>query len=172
VEINDALRGLFESIERVDWFGAVGEPIRTAVAQPLTISRVRSWPDTLRVMRTRQTDEFLTESRNLLYAESNAMSLKRMSQKDLARSFNRWVDEVHAEIEGPVNAACTRLPPDVAGEYRDTLRWLLLMASVVAYHGLSNMTNRLYASAFDLLADGHCVCGWAGEFPSGSLVVY
>lgn len=163
-----------EELRGVAWFHAIGQPLAIGPPQGLEVSRVGSWERALRVIRSRQTDEFLTRSRNYLYRERDARVRGTKPQKILVNEFNNWISSTRPCIRSIAEAASgsATVPPCVSDDYPDVLVWLIGMACVVYQFDEYIKENRLYCYISDLLKAGHCVCGWDGEYPDGSLVVY
>ena len=172
METRPAAIRLLKELRTLNWFANSGGPLAAPMPPWVPVTRVDSWDEAVRVMRSTDTGHFLTDSQNELHRERSAAMGDLKAQAKATRAFNTRADSMGDEYVRTAALACASLPSKVRDVYESKLRWMIVKAVVIAQYDEVIVENRLYWHILGLFRAGHCVCGWDGEYPDDSLVVY
>jgi hypothetical protein len=150
-----------DRLEKADWFARVGVK-DTSVAMVLS-----NWDDALEYRHSEQWQYLRLEARNQ-YCE-------RLALRSRDR-FVKWNDIVN-EMKKTTIPLVTRKTEAVMRQYdlpkafRGAVDWDILAVFMESEYA-DIIDPGFYAGLAYWYAAGHFPCGWHGEYPKGSLVVY
>jgi hypothetical protein len=156
------------------WFSRLSEEPRLTPDIVPTITAAND-AHAITVIESRQTDEFMTESLNAMSRELYGRARDRTDARSLHRIWNGWVKHTRAEVVQIAETALTPLATKeaaLAQAYRSTLPGMMISCLITTLFEDVLVDMLVYRDVDQLFAAGHMVCGWSGEFPEGSLVVY
>lgn len=158
---------LVAKVRSIEWFVHCGEPGDFDVTMP--IERVKTWPKAIKGMKSRAWENVTLEARNQLTA--------RLSQQHRER-YQEWND-ITEKLKHEVIAPLAEKAWEPFRQDRqldivllhcvqwDVLAALMENAFLDCKHGCFFFHELL--SAYEA---GHVPCGWIGNWPLGSLVVF
>lgn len=148
----------------------VGIDLAIQPPRGLSVCRVRNWREAVEVMLSRDTSNFLIDSSNELHRERSDALAQTGPKGVLGHEFNPWIGTIRPAVRKAAEDLCSIL--NANPKCADSLAWMLAMTCVLYQYDEHIIRNRLYAYVGDVFLSGHCVCGWKGDYPEGSLVIY
>jgi hypothetical protein len=148
-------------LTQTKWFRSVG--VRDSEA----VEVLSSWQEAVEHCSSPEWEDLCLEAANQYRA--------RIAERDPAQ-FERWNDVV-AEIKPTTQALVFEKTKDVMAEnnlpkiFQDTVDWDILHVCMEAEFA-DIFPPGFYASQAYWYVKGHFPCGWKGNFPKGTLIVY
>lgn len=159
--MNPRTRATLEDLGGADWFNRVG------VIDTDTAIVLSSWYEAVESCSSPEWEDLCFEALNQLR--------ERLAERSMQR-FRRWNDLVD-ELKPVARALVRRKTKKVVEEnnlpkvFLDNVdRDVLLLALEAEYADV--FPPAFYASQAYWYTKGHFPCGWRGEFPNGTLVIY
>jgi hypothetical protein len=154
-------------IKAVDWFSRCGEPDEFDVT--MNVEGVKSWPQAMKSCKTRTWENVELEARNQLtmalhnhdrerYQDWNKITIK--FKKDVVTPLTKKVWEPFQQEHGL----------DI--KLVHCVQWDILAAMMENAYMSSKHGSYFFLELLTVYEAGHFPCGWRGEWPQGSLVVY
>jgi hypothetical protein len=159
--MHERTRATLEQLNRIEWFRAVGQHDSDKV---IILS---SWEEAIEHCASIYWENLCLEARELY-----RMRLWNRN-KARARQWNTVVDAVKpvttALVERKINTVVRHHHlPEV---FRDTVRWDMLHVALEAEFA-DVCEPSFYAGQAYWYVQGHFPCGWSGEPPGGTLIIY
>jgi len=154
-----------DELNRADWFCNVGTP--SGIEEPSKYILLRSWDEAVESCASLEWENLCLEAVNQYRQRLLERSPQRYSQWNVvADSVKDTADElVYRKIEAVVRDY--NLPQS----FVDTVRWDIFHVCAEAEYA-DVFPAGFYASQAFWYVRGHFPCGWRGDFPQGSLVLF
>ena len=154
-------------VRRIDWFARLGAPL--AVDLTMSVERVGSWVEAIEGCRDVGWENAQLEARNQL-----TLWLHRHDRD----SYQRWNELVVKSKEEVIThlTESTLLPYQwrhgLEGAFVHSVQWDVLGALMENTYLSSGHRAFFFSELLWVYEAGHLPCGWRGEWPRGSLLVY
>jgi len=160
-------RDLTDTIRNVPWFQTCGEGLKIRLSMP--VEGVSSWPAAVKAIKRRDTGDARLEAHNQL-----TEWLDRHAKEDFQK-WNSITAKLKARIIEPFVSKPIKLfieqhhlPIDVL----HSVRWDILAALMENHYLPKGHTNLFFLELLTIYQEGHYPCGWVGDWPRGTLLVY
>lgn len=154
-------------IKAIDWFSRCGEPDEFDVTMKL--ERVTSWTQAMKSCKTRTWENVELEARNQLTMAIHQGDRERYQQwNELTRKFKE-------EVVTPLTKRVWepfQVTHGLHVKLVHCVEWDVLAAMMENAYISSNHGSYFFLELLTVYEAGHFPCGWRGEWPQGSLVVY
>jgi hypothetical protein len=159
--MNQQTQETLEQLVQIDWFFACGQ------REGEDAIFVKSWEEAIESCTSGFWDDFL-----LSVANQYRQSLRLHSNKDY-NNWNKIIDELRNQVENlvPGKILQAHRKYNVPLTIEDPVRWDLLH-SFAEVEFSTVCPPAFYTKALGWYLRGHFPCGWQGDYPSGSIVVY
>jgi hypothetical protein len=154
-------------IKAIDWFSKCGEPAESDVTMEL--ERVKTWPQAMKACKTRTWENVELEARNQL-----TIALHKLDRE----CYQDWNEITRRFKKNVVMPLTTKFWEPFQKEHGldvklvHCVQWDILAALMEnAYIGI-NHGSYFFLELLTIYEAGHFPCGWRGEWPQGSLVVF
>ena len=169
---NPEVEAFLLRLRSMQWYACGGKPLARPQQRVIPIVQVGSWEAALVHTLSQETDAFHYDSRNELY-DSRRPGLKSPREKKaFLREFKQFLDESQGLLDEVRRIAFEAIPVPADPEVGDCLDWVIRLCCVARQYNGDAEVVHLYLTIGDLFLQGHYVCGWQGDYPGGSLVVY
>jgi hypothetical protein len=154
-------------LKAIDWFGRCGAPAGFDVT--MKVKRVRSWPQAMKSCKTRTWENVELEARNQL-----TMALHKLDRE----RYQDWNEITDKFKKGVVAALTAKVwEPFQKEQGLDVslvhcLQWDILAGVMENAYMTSKHGSYFFLELLTVYKAGHFPCGWRGEWPQGSLVIY
>ncbi len=160
-------------MSRYEWFSKPGQLIDDLSQLSIPIEQVRTIDAGIRVLDSVDTSMFLGLSAGAIKQEYGFRWSAAHGKQVSTSEMNRACDMVRVGSERVIQSI--NRPGHLSLFYPRSHRVLhdiivLILLTVHFNEHLVDMNHMLVADR--MLADGHCVFGWRGEFPNGMMVVH
>lgn len=151
-----------EKLEEATWFSKVG--VQDAEGYAIVVS---SWNEAMKYCTSPES--------KLLWLEAANQYRERLVERSKER-FKHW-NEIVAEIRPVVSSLVSRKLDNVVREnnlppaFENRVRWEMIHLCMESEYA-DVYPPGFFASHAYWYVVGHFPCGWQGEFPSGTLVIY
>ena len=154
-----------DELDRADWFCNVGTPV--GIEEPSKYILLHSWKEAIESCNSLEWEDLCLEASNQYRARLLERSPERLSQWNAIVAALKPVAEelVSRKTEAVVRA--NHLPQ----EFIHTVRWDILGVCAEAEYA-DVYPAGFYASQAFWYVRGHFPCGWRGEFPQGTRVLF
>jgi hypothetical protein len=154
-------------IQAIHWFSHCGEPADFDVT--MKVERVKTWSEAIRACKSQTWENVETEARNQL-----TMALHKLD-RERYRDWNNIVCKFKDDVVIPLTKKVwepfqQKHGLDIALVH--SVEWDVLAAMMENAYMSSNHGSFFFLELLTIYEAGHFPCGWRGEWPKGSLVVY
>ena len=154
-------------ITSIDWFSRCGEPDKFDVT--MNVERLKSWPQALKSCKSRVWEEVELEARNQL-----TMALHKLD-RERHRQWNEITIKFKKDVVTPLTKEVWEPFQQERGlhiKLVHCVQWDILAAMMENAYMSSKHGSYFFLELLTVYEAGHFPCGWNGEWPNGSLVVY
>ncbi len=158
---------VYARVRKIDWFASCGSPL--SVDLTMGIDSVDSWSDAMKECESDNWETATLEARNQL-----TIFLSK-HHRDKYRNWNN-ISREHKD------ALVNTLVDDLIRPFQEqrglsvslvhSVQWNVLAALMELSYIEYNHQCFFFHELFMVYESGHLPCGWHGEWPNGSLVVY
>jgi hypothetical protein len=151
----------------IDWFSSCGEPDEFDVT--MKVERVKSWPQAMKSCKTRTWENVELEARNQL-----TMALDNLD-RDRYQDWNKIAFTLKKDVVTPLTRKVWEPFQQEHGldiRLIHCVQWDVLAAMMENAYMSSKHGAYFFLELLSVYEAGHFPCGWRGEWPQGSLVVY
>ncbi|MEL6272781.1 MAG: hypothetical protein AAFU54_14635 [Chloroflexota bacterium] len=158
-------RKALETLQNINWFTSVGEPIDESVL------RAFSWENVVSHRLEEEYDDLQMEIRNEISLA--AYFTVDSGKPESSRNWNKIMLEIKSLID-PVVRSKTKpyiTKYDLSLWFETRVAWdMSHIAIAIEYSDVH--TSSFYEQLHKWYLAGHFPCGWKGKYPSGSLIVF
>lgn len=163
MNLNDAM---LERIRNINWFENCG--MKSSIDINTPIVHVDSWSDAKRFYTKTDWSNVKLEARNELsqYLHDNF--------REQFRAWNTYVGQVNVFLDTVVTPKIISVQnANKLGKwFFNAVNWDILNAIMEDIYKQFNHNQSFYNDLLSVYEAGHFPCGWSGEYPNGSLLVY
>lgn len=158
---------LASKLRAIDWFAHCGEPRDFNLT--MSVERVKTWPQAIERMKSRIWENATLEARNQLTAYLWEHHSERY------QDWNKITVKFDRKVVKPLTAKVWepfRSERDLDVVFVHSLEWNILAALMEEAYMDCNHGSFFFHELLMVYEAGHLPCGWVGNWPQGSLVVF
>lgn len=151
----------------IQWFAHCGEPRDFDLTMP--IERVKTWPQATKALKSRARERATLEASNQLSAFLSQHHRERYQE------WNKITQKLKREVVIPLKDEVWepfRQSHELDVEFIHSVSWNILAALMEDAYMDCKHRCFFFHELLIVYEAGHLPCGWIGEWPNGSLVVY
>jgi hypothetical protein len=162
-----APRDISAKVQAIDWFSECGSPLTLDLS--MRVEQVSEWPQAMAICSDDFWSDIKLEAQNqlTLWLHLNARD-KYQRWNDLVRGFKTSVENPLTEKEWEPYRQRHDLPAAVI----DSVQWDVLGAFMENAYLETGHRCFFFLDLLSVDEAGHFPCGWVGEWPQGTLLVY
>ncbi len=154
-----------EQLEKADWFANVGT--FNGIQNPSKVMLLPTWEEAVNQCSSIAWENLCLEAANQYRQRLTERSREQFSQwNEIVASLKPITEPlVRQKIEAVVREH------DLPKVFEDTVQWDILHVCMESEYA-DVFQPGFYASQAYWYAKGHFPCGWEGEFPNGTLIIF
>jgi len=159
--MNNSSLEFLSRLDAADWFSRIGD---NDVEGAHVVS---TWRELVRISKKTRWEDFLMERSNDVRRQLSAASKERYFK------WNQVIVDINSTTDPLVSSKVSQVKLDnnLPEMFEATIRWEIMFACM-EYECLDICPTGFFVRNAEWYIQGHCPCGWLGEFPQGGWAVY